>query len=99
MLIKYVRNNDKQPVATIACVSVNGKIGVGFAIQNKADQWDKDMGKTIAIGRAKRNATDGTNYEYPEFRTINYFGQKQWIGNVLESEIRTMIQRGKQFFK
>jgi len=99
-LIKYVRNSQKQPVATIACVSVDGKIGVGFTVHNnKADEWNKDMGRDIAIGRAHKNAVEGTTYEFPKFRTINHFGENKWLGSIIESEMRTMSERGTKFFK
>lgn len=98
-LIKYVRDNNKSPIATIACINVDGVLGIGVSICSKHDKWDKEMGKSIAVGRAYKNATDVYITELPVHRVIKQYGKKQHLGDIIESEMIKMSQRGQKYFQ
>lgn len=53
MLVKYVRDSKRNPVATIVALSPDH---IGVAVCCKKDHFNKKRGRTIAAGRARTNA-------------------------------------------
>ena len=48
MLVKYVRDHKKRPVGVVVATD---KDRVGWSLCSKHDEWKKEVGKAIAIGR------------------------------------------------
>lgn len=55
-LIHYVRNEKKVPVAIFVADQVDDRVVIGFAVCNDKDSFSKELGKTIALGRAHKFA-------------------------------------------
>lgn len=49
MLVKYVRNRKRRPVGVVVAT---GKYHVGWSLCDKKDEWDKEVGMAMAVGRA-----------------------------------------------
>lgn len=49
MLVEYVRNRKKRPIGVVVAT---GKYKVGWSLCDKKDEWDKEVGMAMAVGRA-----------------------------------------------
>lgn len=67
MVIRYIRENktEKSKGNPIGIIIALDKDHIGWSLKNKKDKWNKDIGKQIAINRAKK----GINI--PEKKIIN----------------------------
>ena len=100
MLIKYVRDYLRRPVATIVAISGNN---IGVAICNSIDNFDKQLGKEIACGRAEY----GVEPKIPNrLIMIDRLRLSDWdeevydtLHNVLYMEYFAMKDRAKRYFK
>ena len=52
MLISYVRDNKRRPIATVVALD---RTHIGAAICNSSDRFSKQRGREIAAARASRN--------------------------------------------
>lgn len=50
MLIEYIRTEDRQPIGCIVAIDKNS---IGISLLNPKDEFDKNLAKKIAIGRAE----------------------------------------------
>jgi hypothetical protein len=98
-LIKYVRDRKGRP---FACVAAVDKDKVGYSICHTKDRFNKELGRSIAIERAKkfpRNTFDRVFAENPE-RTIGRtrFPSKYKLHEVIK-EMKSMLERSRKYFK
>jgi len=49
MLVKYVRDSKRRPVGIVVAT---GKYKVGWSLCNGKDKWNKEVGLSLAAGRA-----------------------------------------------
>lgn len=89
-LIKYVRNDKKQPIGVIVSFVENiegeEKCYIGWSKCNvKSDSWDRDFGLKVAINRA---------YFYGDNPDKPYR-----VAQSVSKEFINMVARSKRFFK
>jgi hypothetical protein len=65
----YIRDFQNRPIVALAISykdSQHGKAHVGFSIWNGTDKFNKAIGRTVALGRAKsvNNSDSKTNKQY-----------------------------------
>lgn len=81
MLIEYIRGENRNPVGCIVAIDRNT---FGISLLNPKDEFDKDMAKKIAIGRAELGV-------YP-----NIPRKKE---SLVERSIQRMVDRADRYFK
>jgi hypothetical protein len=86
MLVRYIRKADvcdyreelefyghRVPVGVMVAINQNGKIRVGYSLCGRHDQFNKEMGKRIAEGRALKKPFDQILAVCPEKIMDNLF--------------------------
>lgn len=89
MLIKYIRNKDRQPRAVVVATGPN-QVGWSMCNVKAGDRFSKQRGKDIAIGRSKSNRWQNDPPTFPA--KIN--GE-----DVVWQEVNHMVARSRKYFK
>lgn len=55
MRIAHIRNSSKRPIATVATEFEKDVLKFGLSICSPADEWNRDRGREIAIGRLEKH--------------------------------------------
>lgn len=85
-LVKYIRDEKtKTPKGMVISFVDSGKLFVGWSLCSKADTWDKDMARKIAVNRA---------YFYGDNPNKPYR-----VAQSASKEFIKMVERSKRFFK
>lgn len=92
MLVKYVRDIIGNPVA---CVVAVGPRQVGWSVKHQKDQFNKDIAKKIAKGRA----IQGSATHLPNRNMWDYDMNIVNLADVLHDEILNMSERSVKYFK
>jgi hypothetical protein len=77
VLVQYVRDEQRRPVGVLVATSV----GVGWSYASRYDTFDRELGRTIALGRVYAGTSGKTQLPYlvaqqlPDFyqRAFDYF--------------------------
>ena len=97
MLIKYVRNYKREP---IACVVGIGPNQIGWSVRNPKDEFNKKRAREIAIQRA----LVGSHAELPTRRELFYVKEsddyeKRPISEMVMEEISHMKEKCQRYYK
>ena len=84
-LVKYVRNEKRQPIGLIVSFVENEKIYIGWSKCSKRDVWSKELGQKIAFSRA---------YFHGDNPTV-----KCEVAYSVKSDFIKMAERSERFFK
>lgn len=111
-LIEYVRDRKGRP---FGCVAAVGKDKIGYSICHKEDQFDKKLGRKIAIERAKkeepieerivgekfRKMTKGQDIDLWELikTQANEPRPRYYKSNFTLKKVLKMKERAKNYFK
>lgn len=90
-LIKHVRDENRNPVATVVVINDNGQLKGGVAVCNEKDNFHKKYGVEIAMGRALKNR--GLSGHEDIRRDINWHGQEMPLGLVITNEYIRLCER------
>lgn len=94
MLVEYIRDKNRNPIGCIVAICKDGESNVsyGISLHNPKDEYDRSLGRQIAIGRA---------YSYdPEDPT-------KWIPDQIPAKKKTLVEntlnnvvfRANRYFK
>lgn len=90
-LIKHVRDENRNPVATVVVIDNNGQLQSGVAVCNTKDHFHKRYGVEIATGRAIKNR--GLDNIDCLNRRINWWGQEMSLNDAITEEHNRLVMR------
>lgn len=88
-IIQYVRGMDKRPIGVVVAT---GREEIGIALCNPKDDWNKELGLQIAIGRAKK-------YSFPEGLQDQIVFTPQNKRDKVLMIISNVRERAKKYYK
>jgi hypothetical protein len=93
MLIKHVRDDNHNPIATFVALDKNL---IGLSICCNKDQFNKKRGIEIAAGRA---VVGVVGPEHIPNRRVLFYGKKTKLVDVLEKVFDLVKDRANRYFK
>jgi len=98
MLIKYVRDKNRNLVGVVVAI---GRDQIGWSKCNfkKGDRFNKDLGKQIAIARAKKyKYYDDQRYSYGGVYILYFFDEHKGA-KIVKKDFLEMVRRARFYFK
>lgn len=86
VLVEYVRDEQNNPIGVVAAVD---RDNIGFSKKNPKDNWDKNLGKKIAIGRAMTRPIS--------FNTLLELPDKDY--ELFQEKVQKMYDRAQRYYK
>lgn len=91
-LIKHIRDDNRNPVATVVVVQEKGNLQCGVALCDETeDTFEKRKGVAIALGRALTN--HGLFEAEQSVKRIKLFGKRQKLSDVIKFEYSRLAHR------
>lgn len=91
MLVKYIKNNRGVLVGTVVAIGPNE---VGLALCSPKDRFNKEMGKRVALGRAKLAKSGDFERAVPHLPN-----RKDLDSTQIVREYDEMVDRSVRYFK
>jgi hypothetical protein len=94
ILVKHLRDDFQRPFATIVAVKVDDSISLGVSICSSKDQFNKRIGRRVAIGRAKRLRSP--NMPSRMYQLVDDVYKP--IKDIIEDALDDMCQKVQKYF-